>query len=187
MKFRHWITVIVFFLMGICSLADMADEWGEGKQQQDGPTVYERTFKVPASHWEPNDVTNYYADFEYNILHIAEANGGKYMHVVLSATEAKEWDISNESRRIITVRREDKKRISQMQFSLGNFNYTDLNGDGRLDLFHDHVSHQSFIMTKDQLLRVAWKRTKDQDVQFSLEDKVAFKFQNGEWVQQGTR
>ncbi|MBW8015721.1 MAG: hypothetical protein FVQ82_06005 [Planctomycetes bacterium] len=182
----------IFFLTGCASrqaqsLADSADEWGEGKQQQDGSTVYKRTFEVPASHWKPNDVTNYFADLEYTKLHIAEANGGKYMHVLLSAEDTSEWDIKNEARREMTVRRDDKKRISQMSLSLGNFHYIDLDGDGKLDLFFDHVSHQSFIMTKDKLLRVAPKRTKDQDVQVSLEGKVAFKFQNGEWVQQGTR
>ncbi len=180
MKFRYLGITAVCFLIGIQSFADVSGKWGKGEKQQDGSMVYKRTFEVPASHWEPYDITNYSADLEYAKLQIAEANRGTCLRVLYLDPEKK----FQENMREMTIQRDNKKRIKEMSFSLENYYYIDLDGDDRLDLLHDHMNNSSFIMTKDQMLRVFPKRTKDQDVQTTFEGKAVYKHQDGEWVRQ---
>jgi hypothetical protein len=165
--------------MGIWVFASVTDKWGEGKKQEDGTTVYKRIFEVPASHWEPNNITNYFVDFERSNLHIAEGYDGKYFHVDVTVP-------NSQCHRMMSITKNSKNDMFETTLTLGKSNllgeycYRDLNDDGRLDLFFDNANNKSFIITNDQMIPVVCKRTKDQDTQKACSGDT-YQFRDGQW------
>lgn len=185
MRPTHVVIILISCLVAALALAELPSEWGEGKKQEDGSIVYKRVFQIPATHWEPSDITNYYAKLEHTELHIAEGKSGKYLHIMYSLPikhQTNQGSSSNE--RTMVINRDDNKIATEMKFHLGEYLYVDFDVNGKLDLLHDNKNEKSFIILEDSLLRVKRKRTIDQDIQTSFQDNYVYKFRNGTWVLQ---
>ena len=176
--------VLLCTLAGVWSLAQVSAKWGKGVKQEDGSTVFHRTFEVPASRWQPGDIANYFIDFEHTKLHVAEANGGKYSHVLYVGRDGNGSETPQ-----MTVLRDNSQRVREISLTtMGRYAYIDLNADGRFDLYCNNLTQQSFIMTDDRLLPVRPDRTaRPKLIQTSLDGKTIYRFNNGVWAPESAR
>jgi hypothetical protein len=152
-------------------------EWGEPVRQDDSTTVYQRTFAVRASHWEPGGMTNYFAEFEHSNVHVAE-QGRTYFHMMVrDALKAPASDCK------LSLHRTSDGETRSVGVNLGSYYYVDLNADGRIDMMHDNVLYKSYIINDGEMVEV--RRTKDggQNGSTSLDGSTRYVFADGRWTQ----